>query len=254
MSAAPDWVEALRRRADAAPLRPREPLLAGDAEVGSIEPGLGARMAGAGLPVRARDGAWQVEGPPEPALHRIASWLDREGLGGAWRDEALAVTDVTGRRVASVERGAVRPLGITTQAVHLVGHAAGGRMWVQQRAFDKATDPGLWDTLAGGLVAAGETIATALDRETWEEAGLQLGALHGLRDLGRVCVRRPVPQGYMVEWVEMFEATVPDGVEPANRDGEVAAFACLDRATIESHLRGGAFTLEAALVLIAALR
>lgn len=253
MSAVPDWIASLQRRADEPPLRTRERLRIGASVIGSIEPALGARMRGAGLALVRDDGTWHLQGEPDAALERIARWLDVEGLGGRWRDEALAVTDAGGRRIAAIERAAVRPLGIATQAVHLVGHVSGSRMWVQQRAFDKATDPGMWDTLAGGLVAAGETVASALERETWEEAGLRLDALHGVREIGRVCVRRPVPQGYMVEWVEMFEATVPAGLEPANRDGEVAAFACLDRAGIESHLRGGAFTLEAALVLLAAL-
>jgi len=27
-------------------------------------------------------------------------------------------------------------------------------IWVQQRALDKANDPGLWDTLMGGMVSA----------------------------------------------------------------------------------------------------
>ena len=66
----------------------------------------------------------------------------------------------------------MRPLGITTHAVHLVGWTPDGAVWVQQRAHDKATDPGLWDTTMGGLVTAGESIAATLMRETEEEAGL----------------------------------------------------------------------------------
>jgi hypothetical protein len=54
--------------------------------------------------------------------------------------------------------------------------------------------------------------------------------------------------------MEMYAATLPEGLVPNNRDGEVAGFACLDRAAIELRLRAGAFTLEAALVLVAALR
>jgi len=48
----------------------------------------------------------------------------------------------------------VRTLGIATQAVHLVGTTPGGSVWVQQRAFDKAVDPGLWDTLMAPDVLA----------------------------------------------------------------------------------------------------
>src|SRR5690606_1323182 len=71
------------------------------------------------------------------------------------------------------DRAAMRPLGMLTQAVHLSAWAPDGRLWIARRALDKPNDPGLWDTLAGGLVAAGEDCETALLRESREEAGLQ---------------------------------------------------------------------------------
>ncbi len=115
------------------------------------------------------------------SLNKIAVALHEAGLAGAWRDEQLAVPDQFGHRKGTVERAAVRPLGITTLAVHLVGQSPDGRFWVQQRAFDKSNDPGLWDTLMGGMVSAADTVETALVRETWEEAGLHTAALQAMR-------------------------------------------------------------------------
>ncbi|HKX41747.1 MAG TPA: NUDIX domain-containing protein, partial [Burkholderiaceae bacterium] len=198
--------------------------------------------------------------PPLPsadmALAAIACWLRSNGLGGRWRDELLAVVDQAGgaATVAAIERAAVRPLGIATHAVHLVGRrASDGHVWVQQRALDKATDPGMWDTLMGGLVAARESIARTLERETWEEAGLRVAGLDDVRAFGRITVRRPVHDGYMIEHIEMFEATVPDALEPQNQDGEVARFECLAPAELRNRLRADSFTLEAALILAAFL-
>ena len=105
--------------------------------------------------------------------------------------------------------------------MHLIGQRADGRVWVQQRALDKATDPGLWDTLMGGLVSARESLTTTLERETWEEAGLRIDQLHAVRPFTRISVRRPVTDGYMVEHIEVFEAVVPDTLTPQNQDGEV---------------------------------
>src|SRR5258706_11050543 len=169
----PDWLARLEALAQRAPAQPREPLCIGDAVCGSIEPALAQRMLAAGLPLRCDDGRWLLDGG-DAALAGLASWMHGQGLGGRWRDELMAVVDAAGRAHASVERAAVRPLGITTQAVHLVGTTAAGAVWVQQRAFDKATDPGQWDTLMGGLMGAGETVAQTLERETWEEAGLRV--------------------------------------------------------------------------------
>lgn len=247
-----DWIARLRARAEQPPAAARVPLFAGEADalIGSLEPALGQRIAYAGLPLRAQGEGWAVAGEIDPALAAIARFLAGIGAGGRWRDELLAVTDVQGRVVGAIERAVVRPLGIATHAVHLAGRRADGRWWVQQRALDKATDPGRWDTLMGGLIAARETVPQTLSRETWEEAGLQLDALRELAPHGRITVRRPVADGYMVEHIETFSALVPDELEPVNQDGEVARFACLGAAELWQRLAADEFTLEAALVLL----
>lgn len=258
-----DWLTRLRQRLDAPPLRPRAPLAVrlGDAGpvsiIGSIEATLALELAGAGLPLRDAGDAWQIEVPDTPrapeaidaALAAIAQWLHENGRAGRWRGELLAVTDAAGTPIGSVERAVVRPLGIATRAVHLVVCDARGGVWVQQRALDKATDPGQWDTTMGGLIAAGESIAQTLARETWEEAGLQIDALQRVAPFGRFTERRPLAEGYMVEHIEMFEALAPEGLTPVNQDGEVERFECLDRATLVERLHADAFTLEAAMIL-----
>ena len=253
----PGGVAALRQRADRLPVLPREELRLAATElgIGSIEGSLALRMLGAGLPL-ARDcarGGWLVAGDPGPALATIACWLHANQLCSHWRDELLDVVDTEGRPVARIERAAARALGIATHAVHLVGTAPDGRWWIQQRAHDKAIDPGLWDTLVGGLVAAGESIADTLIRETGEEAGLAIADLHCLRPADRLTVRRPVEDGYMIEHIEVYEAKVPVALVPVNRDGEVERFECVATATLIERLEGDAFTLEAALILFGAL-
>lgn len=260
----PEWLAELRARADRPALRRREPLRFDsaasstrtatkspwvDASIGSVEPDLAGRMVAAGLPLRPEHDGWTLEPPADAALHRLAHWLHANGLCSSWRNELLDVDDERGHRVGVVERAAVRPLGIATRAVHLVGRTPAGEVWVQQRARDKAVDPGLWDTTMGGLVAAGEGIAATLARETDEEAGLAIGALQGLAPAGRISIRRPVADGYMVERIEIFEAVVPRTLQPVNRDGEVERFECLAPDALLERLRAGEFTLEAALIL-----
>jgi 8-oxo-dGTP pyrophosphatase MutT (NUDIX family) len=186
-------------------------------------------------------------------LPAVARWLHAEGIAPHWRDELLAVTDVDGRALGAIERGVVRILGLSTAAVHLVGSDAAGRTWVQLRAATKSTDPGLWDTLMGGQVAAGESIAETLARETLEEAGLAIADLHRLERGDPIVLRRPVREGYMVERIEVFRALVPAAVVPINRDGEVERFEYLDDAGLVERLAGGGFTLEATLILGAEL-
>ncbi|MFC5523011.1 NUDIX hydrolase [Polaromonas jejuensis] len=263
-SPAPDraWLEKLRAGAIQAPLRPRVPLWAGESVIGSVEPDFLHQIALQPLadghhPLlkeeRPEGLGWRLMGDVTTSLNRVATALHEAGLAGAWRNEQLAVPDQLGHRKGTVERAAVRPLGITTLAVHLVGQTPNGRIWVQQRALDKANDPGLWDTLMGGMVSAADTVETALARETWEEAGLRVAELRDIRYGGRLSTRRPSTDGrgagYVVEDIDWYVATVPDGLVPENRDGEVARFDLLETDELLRRMAGHEFTAEAALIL-----
>lgn len=271
-----DWLAFLQARASQAPLQLRAPLLAGGHVIGSVLPEVVSQIGT--LPSLNIDSlllkqeysgepAWAVQDELTASLARIANALREANIGHVrhhWRGEQLAVLGDQGQRLGSVERGAVRPLGIATRAVHLVGQTPDGRVWVQQRALDKSNDPGQWDTLMGGMVSAQDALDTALARETWEEAGLVLGDLRAVTHGGGVRVQRPTADvgdggddagiGYMVETIDWFHCTVPDGLAPVNQDGEVAQFKLLTHAELAASLQRGEFTLEAALVLVAAFR
>jgi 8-oxo-dGTP pyrophosphatase MutT (NUDIX family) len=270
----PRWLAALRASAAQAPLRPRVPLLAGAQVIGSVEPEFLNQIERhpflKGREVlqkaaRPEGLSWRVQGELIPSLGRVADALRDLDLAGAWRHEQLAVSDEDGQVLGTIERAAVRPLGITTHAVHLVGFVSrsgpDSHLWVQQRALDKSSDPGLWDTLMGGMVAAADALPSALARETWEEAGLRLPQLQGVRQGGRVSLRRPTQEakhamggaGYMVEHIDWFYCNVPEGVLPVNQDGEVAQFVLLEQGELIDRLQRNEFTTEAALVLVAAL-
>jgi 8-oxo-dGTP pyrophosphatase MutT (NUDIX family) len=253
----PAWRAALQAACERPPLRPRVPLWAGEACIGSVEPEVMRRLGlAAGLAsetTRGGEGGWQVHGELTPALHAIALAMREAGVAHAWRDEQLAVTDAQGVQLGTVERAVVRPLGITTFAVHLVGRAPDGRHWVQQRSLTKPNDPGLWDTLMGGMVPACDSVAQALERETWEEAGLRLAQLSQLRRGGRVAMRRPTGSGvggYVVEHIEWYRCVVPEGIAPVNQDGEVAQFRLMPAAEVLDRLRRDEFTIEAAMILM----
>ena len=261
------WLARAQAKAHRPPTAPRAPLWLGGAEIGSVEPGFCAQLpqpqlAMLRLRMEQREDGWHLHGIGPSAgsgselLNRLAALMREHGLCGPWRDEQLAVHDAQGLRVASIERGAVRPLAITTRAVHLIGLASDGRMWVQQRALGKPTHPGKLDTLMGGMVSATDTLLRAVERETWEEAGLrvdQLQTLHHGGFLELSCPSEDEGHGFMRERVDWFVATVPDHLCPANQDGEVQGFELLGRQQLAHWLVAERFTPEASLVLAAYL-
>jgi 8-oxo-dGTP pyrophosphatase MutT (NUDIX family) len=107
----------------------------------------------------------------------------------------------------------------------------------------------------GGMIPATDSIAQALERETWEEAGLRLDQVADLRRCGRISINRPANEqgaGYVVEHIDWYRCIVPQGVVPSNQDGEVAQFVLMDGDEVAARLQRDEFTIEAALILMEA--
>ncbi|GAB4398721.1 MAG: hypothetical protein OHK0048_10910 [Rhodoferax sp.] len=240
---------------------PRAPLLLHGQAVGSVaEPAFTQFVQRAQLQkwvqFDARSAVWEILGEADRSLDVIARAMrdwQYARVDALWRDEPLAVPDARGNRLAQVERGAVRALGLPTQCVYLHGLADDGRIWVQQRSAHKATDPSLWDTLVGGMVSAQDNLTQALRRETWEEAGLPLACLRRLHAGGRFEQRFPHAMdgglGYVIERVDWFVADVSADRPPRNIDGEVQRFAALTPTELVPMLHRGEFTLESSVIL-----
>lgn len=182
-------------------------------------------------------------------LANVALRLKEAGCCVAWRNELLDVwaDEVS---IAAIERGVVRPLGLTTRAVHLHARNAAGSLWVARRALNKPTDPGLWDTLVGGLVGYGEPDDLALVRETEEEAGLFADQIKHRTPIRQITVmQRQLPEGYQIERVLSSECVLADDCMPINQDGEVMHIQCIEPSEIVDMLHAKAFTTEATIVI-----
>jgi 8-oxo-dGTP pyrophosphatase MutT (NUDIX family) len=240
---------------------PRVPFFIGAHAVGSV--------AQADLPALRRwpqvlrIGAGRVEmalpaGELEAAFAEINAALRAQGLIRAWRDEPFAVVDqATLEPLTRIERAASRFWGTLTFGAHANGvvRAADGGiawMWIAQRAFDKATDPGAYDNLVGAGVTAGQTPREALERECWEEAGLAAAWLadgQAVIEPGSVLVlERAIPEGWQHEHLHAFDLWLPGDFTPRNMDGEVAGFTRMTVADAVALAGSGRMTADAALV------
>lgn len=186
-------------------------------------------------------------------LRTAALRLRDAGFVRGWRNEELDVRAAPDAPVlATIERAACRTLGITTTSAHLNAFTVNDEVFIAQRSPAKQIDPGSWDNLVGGMVAAGESALTTLQREAHEEADLDLSQLI-IRQGGCVQVRRPVREGYQSEFIYVFDSSIASDVHLSNRDNEVAAF---DRRPVDAVLDAierEEFTLESSLATVEGL-
>ncbi len=256
-AAAPAWPALAQARADASA---RVPFLLAGRRVGSVDPAHGPALAAlCGSDPRWRIGNDAVEllaaEDADAALAAINATLRGQGLVRAWRDEPYPVfdTDVSGGALvplARQERAASRFWGTLTLGAHANGWVAGAdgrpaQLWIAQRAFDKATDPGALDNLVGGGVPAGQDAWQTLQREGWEEAGLPPERMATALPGRVIALDRPIPEGWQHEWLYVYDLALSPGEQPQNQDGEVANFRCLPMAEAVALARDGPMTVDA---------
>ena len=125
-----EWLHTLQAQAVQPPVPARVPFYIQNVEIGSVEPvfmhdlALLANEIMCEQLLKEEQTGWclllgQLDATAR--LNQLAGLLRDTGLSGAWRNEQLAVHSDLGVQIGTIERGAVRPLGIATLAVHLVG-------------------------------------------------------------------------------------------------------------------------------------
>jgi 8-oxo-dGTP pyrophosphatase MutT (NUDIX family) len=111
-------------------------------------------------------------------MNEVALKLRESGLITKWRDETLAlVTSFNAQPSLLVERRFVPLLGGKGYGVAVNGYTRspeGGAvyLWVGTRAANKATWPGMLDSIAAGAMSAGSSALEAARAEMAEEAGV----------------------------------------------------------------------------------
>lgn len=186
-------------------------------------------------------------------LQAIAQDLCQRGQLHGWRNEAFACWGwlendwpYTATELFRIERSAFRYFGLRSHAAHVHGMSSDGRMWCGRRSFNKATDPGLLDNLAGGGMPAGEDPASCAVREIFEEAGLVRSLTDICHPPLQVLTERAEIEGWHSERLFVYTLKVMDCERPKNRDGEVIDFRCLSFSEVISRMQAGEFTSDAA--------
>ena len=167
-------------------------------------------------------------------------------------DERLDVfPDRWSAPVSYAPRGIFRAFGLITKSVHVTGFRE-GLFLMSVRSKTKKVAPGAYDSLAGGLIGAGEEEKIAAFREIYEESSLT-PADFSLEKACSFFVQRPVPEGFLRECVAHYEAVVSPSAEPVCRDGSVGSFEKADEAKVAALIESGSVMPEAAFCYIDAI-
>jgi len=159
------------------------------------------------------------------AMARVARVLADDGLLTRWRDERYKVAHQFGAEPwFELERAAARYFGVLTHAAHVNGLVrcpdGGIAMWIARRSDTKAIDPGMLDNLVGGGIAAGQSVASTVIKEAYEEAGIDSPLAARSIEVGIVRICREQPDGLQRETIFAHDLWLPRDFSPACRDGE----------------------------------
>ncbi len=232
---------AIRARLDRAQTLPSvryRPVVIDGVHVGSIDDARAARLSRVHDLFTVTDQVVVLgrEGSEERsrAMADVARTLRAEGALPAWRDELYAITTTFGSPpLLHLERGAARYFGFRTWAAHVNGIVDDGddrSMWFARRSMTKAVDPGLFDNLVGGGIAAGLSVAETVVKEAWEEAGIGHDLAMRAVPRGTVHVQRAMVDGLQRETIFIHDLVLPATFTPVNQDGEASEYR---RATLE---------------------
>ena len=183
------------------------------------------------------------------SLAKLADRMQQGGFIPGWRHEEFAWVDQDGHAYFQLERSAFRAFGFRSMATHINGYTKAGNIWLGRRSENKPTDPGQLDNLAAGGIAADETPWVCARRELWEEAGVPAQISDQIEPVGRIHMRRPIPnRGFHDEQLYVYDLELLDSFVPTNHDGEVSGFIEIPLSEAAARILADEFTSDAAFV------
>lgn len=205
--------------------------LKGAAEMLGLTPPIVADiLVSSGLFVREDNHLWLAEGDVGEVLDAVRMTLAERGLIEPLRGENMPVMQAPDLApIASIDRSAMRILGLWATKVHINGICRGSddqpdAVWLARRSQLSRAAPGAYDTLVAGGVPFGAGWRETALREAWEEAGLEPAACEAMTAAGAITATYITDQGYHREHLVIYDLVLEKDFEPRCRDGEIESF------------------------------
>lgn len=161
-------------------------------------------------------------------MAKVCEDLHAKGLIENWRDEAYGVTERFGdTALFEIERAASSFFGVRAYGVHLNGYVRdekGLKLWVGQRAQDRAICPGMLDNMVAGGQPADLTLGENLIKECGEEADISASLANQAISVGSISYVMESDKGLKPDTMFCYDLEVPADFIPVNTDGETERF------------------------------
>ena len=161
------------------------------------------------------------------ALGEVAGHLAAAGVVTLRREAFDVRAGPDSEPLARLDRGALSPLGVISQGVHVNGRVRrpdGLHLWVGWRSKDKSVAPGKLDNLVAGGVPSGLSPTQTLLKEAAEEASMPPALAARARQVSRVSYRMSDGPGIRRDVLHCFDLDLPEDFAPKPADDEVERF------------------------------
>lgn len=189
------------------------------------------------------------------AMEEVCEDLRAKGLIKNWRDEAYEVTETFGEEpLLQIERAAAPFFGVRAYGVHLNGFVrdkTGLKLWIGQRAQDRAICPGMLDNMVAGGQPAEMSLRDNLVKECAEEANMPAELARQAIPVGTVSYIMETDNGLKPDTMFCYDLEIPGDFTPVNTDGETEKFFLWPVEQVAQLIKeGGDFKFNCNLVII----
>ncbi len=185
----------------------------------------------------------------------VVSELARQGvISHLHGEQYVATPSVREEGVLLLDRAAAPYFGIRAFGQHMNGYVVEDgetKLWLGRRSDDRIHYPGRLDNLVAGGLPSGIGLQENLEKECWEEAGIEGRMAAQARPVGEITYNMDSGKGMKPDTLYCYDLQLPASFRPRCNDGEVAAFELLPvRDVMEIVRDSDEFKLNCNLVVI----
>ncbi len=189
------------------------------------------------------------------ALDSFAKKAFEDGITNIYMNEPYGVIESPNSKpLCLVDRSISTLLGLISFGQHLNGYVKDGntlKMWIGRRSYSRGYEAGKLDHLVAGGLPYGISLQENLEKECYEEAGIEKELASSAILTGVVSYKHDYNLGGKKDIIYCYDLELPKNFTPKCTDGEVEEFYLMDIKEVANIVKNtNQFKLNCNLVII----